>query len=401
MDVGASCGVAAMRRPGASGRGVRTAPFLVMDVLAQANRRAAAGDAVFHLEIGEPGGGPPEAVRAAAARALATAPLGYTEAAGLPELRRRLARHYAETHGVAVDPERILLTAGASGAFVLAFLAAFEPGDRVALATPCYPAYRNILEALGIEAVLVPGEAADGFQPTPALLDRVPGPLHGLVIASPANPTGTMLRPAAQAALVAWARARQVRLVADEIYHGVTYASPATTALAAAPEVIVVNSFSKFFAMTGWRLGWLVVPPELVEPVTRLAQNLFIAPSTIAQHAALGAFDATAELTARVRGYGRARDRLIAALATAGLAPAAPPDGAFYLYLDVARYTADAVAFARRVLDATGVAITPGVDFDPDRGRHHVRLAFAGPEAAVEEAGRRLARLLGPAREVA
>jgi aspartate/methionine/tyrosine aminotransferase len=362
-----------------------------MDVMTAANRRAAQGLPVFHLEVGEPGGGTPAAALAAARDALAGPSLGYTEALGIAPLRRRIAQHYRETYGLDVAVERIAVTPGASGAFLLAFLAAFDAGDVVALAEPGYPAYRTILETLGVQVAAVQATVAERFQPTPENLGALTQAPRGLVLASPANPTGSMLNETAMRRLVAWAAARQVRIISDEIYHGIVYGAPATSILAIAPDAIVVNSFSKFFCMTGWRLGWLVLPEALVEPVTRLAQNLFIASSTVAQYAALGVFDATAELRARVAGYRSNRDRLLDALASADIDRVAPPDGAFYLYADIGHLTQDSAAFARRLLDETGVAVTPGVDFDRRRGGAFVRLSFAGDAATVGEAGQRLA----------
>ncbi|BCX18129.1 MAG: aminotransferase [Geminicoccaceae bacterium] len=367
------------------------APFTVMQVLEAANRRAREGRPVHHLEIGEPGDGPPASVLKAARDALGRVPLGYSEALGLPALRARIARLYAERYGITVPAERIAVTCGASGAFVLGFLAAFDAGDRVAVTLPAYPAYRNILEALGVEVVALPTGPETRFQPTVEALEAVPGPLAGLVLQSPANPTGTMLDAPALARLARWCAERGVRLVSDEIYHGITYGAPATTALAADPHALVVNSFSKYWCMTGWRLGWAVVPEDLLEPFTRLAQNLFIAPSTIAQYAALAALEAGAELDARVELYRRNRDRLLEALAAGGLERVAPPDGAFYLWVDIAARGEPATTFCRRLLDETGIALTPGVDFDPLRGEGWVRLAFAGAEAAVAEAADRLA----------
>jgi aspartate/methionine/tyrosine aminotransferase len=370
------------------------APFIVMEMMAAANARAASGADVLHLEVGEPGGGaPPGAVKAATV-ALADGGCGYTEAFGLPALRAALAARYREEHGVAVDPTRIAMTVGASGAFILAFLAAFDAGDRVVVTDPGYPAYRNILGALGIEAVPVPTDLATRFQPTPELLDRVPGPIHGLIVASPSNPTGTMLPRAEFARLAAYCAGRGIRLVSDEIYHGITYGEPAETALAFLDDAIVVNSFSKFYGMTGWRLGWLVLPPELVAPVTRLAQNLFISAPAIAQHAALGAMADTPELERRVERYRRNRAHLLGALADAGLTRMAPPDGAFYLYVDIGGFASDSVQLCRRLLDETGVALTPGVDFDPRRGRRFVRLSFAGSEDEVAAAADRLTSFL-------
>lgn len=373
------------------------APFTVMEVLAAANRRAAAGRAVNHLEIGEPGGGPPSPALEAARRALESGSLGYTEALGLPALRARIARLYAERHGLAVPAERIAVTCGASGAFLLGFLAAFDAGDQVALATPAYPAYRNILEALDCVVVPLPTGPETRFQPTVEQLAPLEGRLAGLILQSPANPTGTMLEEAALAGLCAWCRGRGVRLVSDEIYHGITYERPAASALAWMDEALIVNSFSKYWCMTGWRLGWAVVPEDLLEPFTRLAQNLFIAPPAIAQHAALAALEATDELDARVALYRRNRDRLLAALGRGGLDRVAPPDGAFYLWVELPDRLRPASAFCRRLLEETGVALTPGIDFDPERGEGWVRLSFAGAEAEVARAAERLGAWLARA----
>lgn len=365
-------------------------PFIVMDVVRAAEARAAAGHDVLHLEIGQPSTPAPKGVVAAAQAALAGNVLGYTGAFGLEALRERLAAWYQERYGVAPGPERIALTPGSSGAFVLAFLAAFEPGDRVALATPCYPAYRNILTALGIEPVLVPAEAEHGFQPTPALLERA-GPLAGVVVASPANPTGTMLSAAELSALAGWCRQHGARLVSDEIYHGITYGKPAATALAFDDGAIVVNSFSKYFSMTGWRLGWAVVPPDMVRAIECLAQNLFISPPTLSQMGALAAFDCIPELEENVARYARNRALLLEELPKAGFDRLAPADGAFYIYADVAHLTNDSTLFCRRMLEEVGVAATPGVDFDPDRGNRSLRFSFAGATGTMAEAARRLA----------
>jgi len=373
----------------------RVPPFIVMDVLREANARAAAGHGVLHLEVGQPGAGAPAGVIAAAQRAMTAGPLGYSEALGVPALRRRIARHYAEAYGVELDPQRVVVTPGSSGAFILAFLAAFEAGDRVALAAPGYPAYRNILSALGLEVVEVPVGPAERFQPTPELL-RACGRLDGVIVASPSNPTGTMLDRPALEALARYCSEAGVRLISDEIYHGITYDAPAVSALETGDEAIVVNSFSKYYAMTGWRLGWLVLPPELVRPVECLAQNLFIAASTLSQEAALAAFDCGDELEGHVQVYARNRARLLAMLRDVGLdGDVAPPDGAFYLYLDVGRFTNDSPQLCRRLLQETGVALTPGLDFDPARGHRTLRISFAASEADVAEAADRLAAWFG------
>ncbi|MBI3503933.1 MAG: aminotransferase class I/II-fold pyridoxal phosphate-dependent enzyme [Proteobacteria bacterium] len=370
------------------------ASFIVMDVMRAANARdARARDAAgrsIHLEVGQPGTPAPTTVRAAAKAALDADRLGYTDAMGVPQLRARIAKHYAETYGIDLDPARVCVTTGSSGGFLLAFLSAFDADDRVALADPGYPAYRNILKAIDCVPVGLPATAASRFQPTPALLDAAGGDLAGLIVASPANPTGSMLSPAELKALVEWCRRKGTRFVSDEIYHGIVYGEPAKTALSFGDDMFVVNSFSKYFSMTGWRLGWLVVPPDLVRAVERLAQNLFISPPTLAQVAAVAAFDARAEMDGHVRTYRANRDYLLAELPKAGLRDFAPPDGAFYLYADVAHLTNDSTEFCRRMLDEAGVAATPGVDFDPARGNRFVRFSFAGTMADMVEAARRL-----------
>ncbi|MFI4986785.1 MAG: pyridoxal phosphate-dependent aminotransferase [Alphaproteobacteria bacterium] len=362
-----------------------TPPFIVMDVLRAANERQAAGAEVCHLEVGQPGTGAPQAVLAAARAALDGHRLGYTEALGMTSLRARIARHYGERYGIAVPLERIVVTTGSSGAFVTAFLAAFDPGDRVALAAPSYPAYRNILAALGIEPVILAASEATRYQPTVELVAAA-GPLDGLIVASPSNPTGTMLAPAELAALALYCDGAGIRFVSDEIYHGITYEAPAATALASSENAVVVNSFSKYYSMTGWRIGWMVAPADLVRPIECLAQNLYISPPTLSQIAAEAAFDCTAELDAIVAGYARNRALLLDELPKAGFDRFAPPDGAFYLYADVHHLTNDSTAFCKRMLHETGVAATPGVDFDGARGRRTLRFSFAGAEAEIAAA---------------
>jgi aspartate/methionine/tyrosine aminotransferase len=370
-------------------------PFIVMEVVRAAAARAASGGDVLHLEIGQPSTGAPRAVIEAAKAALERELLGYTEALGVPALRNRLAAFYRERYGVAVPAERIALTVGSSGAFLLAFLAAFEPGDRVALTVPGYPAYRHILRALDIVPVEIPVGPETGFHPTIELLERIAAPLAGLIVASPANPTGTMLSREHYRELAAYCAARSIRLISDEIYHGITYGALATTALEVTEDGVVINSFSKYFSMTGWRLGWMVLPADLVRSVECLAQNLFISAPSLAQHAALAAFDSIAELDANVRRYEANRALLLEALPAAGFRDFAPADGAFYLYADVGHRTNDSEAFCRRLLAETGVAITPGIDFDPQRGHRHVRFSFAGATADMAEAARRLAAWRG------
>lgn len=376
-------------------RAARVAPFLAMDVMAAANERAARGADVIHLEVGEPGFAPPRPALDRAAEVLGGQRLGYTEALGLPALRHGIAAHYRRRQGIELDPARVIVTVGGSGAFVLAFLAAFDPGDRVVVPEPAFPAYRNVLEALGIEVVRLALGPETGYRTTRAALDALDGPLHGLVVASPANPTGTMLHGPDLAALVAWCGERRVRLVADEIYHGLTFDEPAVSVLETSEDAIVVNGFSKYFCMTGWRLGWLVAPDDLVRPIERLAQNLYISAPALSQHAAIRALDCTAELDRRIDRYRTNRDLLVRHLTAAGHDRFAPPDGAFYLYLDVSGFGMPSGELCSRLLADTGVALTPGADFDPTRGDDFVRLAFCGPEEEVARGAERLAAWLG------
>jgi len=367
-------------------------PFIVMDVMRSANAREAAGHAVVHLEVGQPATAAPRGVLKAANRAMGAFPLGYTEAIGIQALRQRIAEHYQSFYNRAVDPDRIIVTTGSSGGFVLAFLAAFDAGDRVALADPGYPAYRNILLALGIDAVSLPTGAETRFQPSPALLDTVKGPLDGLIVASPANPTGTMLDPDALAALADYCCDRGIRLISDEIYHGITYDGRVETALAFTDQAVIINSFSKYFSMTGWRIGWMVAPDDLLRPIECLAQNLFISPPSLSQHAALATFDCGAELDANVRRYARNRQILLDGLPALGMDRLAPADGAFYIYADISRYGLDSDLFCARLLDEAGVAMAPGRDFDQARGGDFVRISFAGSNEDMEQAVARLAR---------
>lgn len=374
-----------------SGRG-QIDPFIVMDVMREANALDAAGEDIVHLEVGQPGTSAPARVRDAAIAALNADRLGYTDALGIPALRDRLAMHYSDFYGVSVDPARIVITTGSSGAFLLAFLAAFDVGDRVALAAPGYPAYRNILTALGIEPVIVETRLEDRFQPTLELLARVEGRLDGLIVASPSNPTGTMIGAAEMAGLTGYCRENGIRFVSDEIYHGITYGHESVTALEHDPEAVIINSFSKYFSMTGWRLGWMIVPPEMTRSIECLAQNLFISPPTLSQHAAMAAFDSQEELQSNIARYARNRDILLAELPRAGFDRLAPADGAFYIYADVGHMTNDSAEFCRRMLTEAQVAATPGLDFDPYRGNTYVRFSFAGSEDDMTRAVERLRR---------
>ena len=365
-------------------------PFIAMDVLREANELAAGGTDVIHLEVGQPSTPAPRAVIAAAEAALRREVLGYTDALGLPALREAIARHYQRVYRAAIDPARIIVTTGSSAGFILAFLAAFDAGERVALAAPSYPAYRNILAALD----LVPVELATGqtehYQPAPELLRGEGKRIDGLIIASPANPTGSMIDPATLAALAKYCAATGIRLVSDEIYHGITYEKPAASAAALSADAIIVNSFSKYYSMTGWRIGWMIVPSDMLRAVECLTQNLFISPPALAQHAALAAFDAAEELEANCRRYAENRALLLAELPKAGFERFAPADGAFYLYADIAALTNDSRDFCSRMLRDIGVACTPGVDFDPRRGHATMRLCFAGATGDIAEAVRRL-----------
>ena len=315
--------------------------------------------------------------------------LGYTEALGLAELRGKIAQHYRMRYGVALDPARVVVTTGSSGAFLLTFLAAFEAGDRIALTSPSYPAYKNILQPLGLEIADIEVGPLTRFQPTVDLLYQA-GQLDGLMVASPSNPTGSMLDAAAMNELVTGCAARGIRLISDEIYHGITYDAAAVSALEFGDEMIVINSFSKYFSMTGWRLGWMVVPPDLVRSVECLAQNFFVAPPTLSQLAALAVFDCRDELDANVRSYARNRELLLDRLPRAGFRDIAPPDGAFYLYADVGHLTNDSAEFCRRMLAETGVAATPGIDFDTTRGHRFIRFCYAGSIDDAAQAADRL-----------
>jgi aspartate/methionine/tyrosine aminotransferase len=380
------------------GKGAEAPPFIVMDVIAAANARAAAsapGDPrVIRMEVGQPStGAPAAAVEAAVAAMRAGETLGYTEAFGTRPLRERIARLYAERYGVEVPVARIAVTVGASGAFPLAFLAAFDRGDRIALAAPFYPPYVNILTALGLVPVMLEAGPESRYQPTVAMLEALDPPPDGLIVASPCNPAGTMLHADELAALARWCTGHGVRLISDEIYHGLTYGEPATTA-ATIPGAVVINSFSKYWSMTGWRVGWMVLPEDLARPVERLAQNLFISAPGVSQVAALAAFDADAELRGHVARYAANRALLLDALPKAGIDRLAPAEGAFYLYADVGHLTNDSAAWCTRMLAEIAVAATPGVDFDRTRGHRTVRFSFCGATEDMAEAAERIRRWL-------
>ena len=363
------------------------APFLVMDIVEAARAHEEAGRRIVHMEIGQPGTPAPAGARRALAEDMERGALGYTTSLGLPALRSRIARHYADCYGLDLDPARVIVTAGASGAFVLAFTAFFDPGDRVAMGLPGYPSYRQILTAMSLAPVGLPTDASSRFQPVPDMLTE---DLQGVIVASPGNPTGTMLNAAELGALIARAAEIGATFVSDEIYHGLDFGRRAVSALEVSDDVVVVNSFSKYFSMTGWRVGWMVVPDTAVRAVERLAQNMFICAPHAAQVAALAAFDCRDELEANRAIYAKNRELLLAGLPEAGFDRIAPPDGAFYVYADVSHLTDDSVALAADILDRAGVAVTPGVDFDPERGRGTLRFSYAASTEDIEEGLRRL-----------
>ncbi len=368
-------------------------PFRVMDVITAANALSArlgpADPAIIRMEVGQPAHGAPGHALSVAQHAMGQHALGYTEALGLPALRARIATHYGEWYGLEVPASRIAVVAGASAGFPLGFLAAFAPGDRIALTTPCYPPYLNIMTALGLHPVRLPSDASTGFQPTIAMLEALDPAPDGLLIASPANPTGSMLSADDLAALARACHAKGIRLISDEIYHGLTYGKPIATAAAYSPSAIVINSFSKYFSMTGWRVGWMVLPDDLIRPVERLAQNMFICAPHISQVAALAAFDCHAELQARRDRYAQSRDILLATLPHAGLGTIAPPDGAFYLYADISAAGQDSTDFCSALLADWHIAATPGHDFDSERGGHFIRLSYCADPADIEIAAQR------------
>ena len=365
-------------------------PFIAMEVLKAANLREQEGGEVFHMEVGQPGTPAPSKVLAAAKEALDTQQIGYTDALGIAPLREAIAKHYRDFYDIDVPKERVVVTTGSSGGFLLTFLAAFDKGEGVLLAEPGYPAYRNILTSLDLVPVGLPCHAETNFQPTPELIDKISDPIAGLLVASPSNPTGTMIKHDELAALVDYCNGRGLQFISDEIYHGITYDEPATTALALTDDAIIINSFSKYFSMTGWRLGWMIVPERLVSTIEKLAQNLFISPPALSQYAAIAAFDCKEDLEENVRGYARNREVLLSELPKLGLSRLASADGAFYVYADVREFTNDSVEFCKKMLRETGVAATPGLDFDPHRGNGYVRFSFAGSTDTIEQAITRL-----------
>jgi aspartate/methionine/tyrosine aminotransferase len=371
-------------------------PFMVMDVMTAAARIEAAGGRVIHMEVGQPAAPAPATAIAAAKRALEVGQIGYTAALGIPSLRARIARHYGDVYDLDIDPGRVVVTTGSSAGFILAFLGLFEPGDRVAITSPGYPPYRHILTALGCDPVRIEisGETRWALTVEALLEKHRRTPLKGLLVASPANPTGTMMRGEALRELIQAAETEGIRVISDEIYHGLDYAFPAETAARFSENALVINSFSKYFCMTGWRVGWVVAPAPLVRPIERLQQNLAISVPTLSQVAAEAAFDGRDEMEAVKRGYEENRRILVEGLPRAGLDKFLPVDGAFYLYADASRFTNDSLEFAKRMLEEAGVAATPGVDFDPARGKSFIRFCYAGSADEMKQAVERLGRWL-------
>ncbi|MDO6725385.1 aminotransferase class I/II-fold pyridoxal phosphate-dependent enzyme [Cognatishimia sp. 1_MG-2023] len=363
-------------------------PFIVMDVMEAARKAEAAGRHIIHMEVGQPGTPAPKAARQVLAEQMMHDTMGYTVALGIPALRKRIAQLYGEWYNVDLNPDRVVVTSGSSGAFLLAFTALFDAGDRVAIGAPGYPSYRQILKALSLEPVDLQSSLSNRLQPVPA--DFADQDIQGLLVASPGNPTGTMLDKPALSTLIDACKAKNAAFISDEIYHGIEYDAKAVTALEITDDCYVINSFSKYFSMTGWRVGWMVVPEDHVRTIERLAQNMFICPPHVSQVAALAAMDCTEELEANMDVYRANRQLMLEGLPTAGFTKFAPPDGAFYVYADVSDLTDDSRAFAAEILEEAGVAVTPGLDFDPIRGAGTLRFSYARATGDIIEG---LARL--------
>ncbi|WP_424934134.1 pyridoxal phosphate-dependent aminotransferase [Amaricoccus macauensis] len=370
-------------------------PFIVMDVMEEARAEEERGRHIIHMEVGQPAATIPDSAREALVEAMETDPLGYTVALGLPELREGIAALYDDWYGIDLDPQRVIVTSGSTAGFILAFTSLFDEGDRVAIGDPGYPSYRNILRSLGYQPVGIQTSAEHRFQPRPQDLT---GDLSGLLVASPGNPTGTILPREDLSSLIGAAQDRGIAYISDEIYHGLHYDAPATSALELSDRVYVINSFSKFFCLTGWRIGWMIVPPEHVRRIERIAQNMFICAPHVSQVAALAALRSRGELEERVPQYGRNREILLKGLPEAGFRKITRPDGAFYIYADVSEFTSDSRAFATQLLREAGVSVTPGLDFDPGRGHGTIRFSFAGDEGELREGLRRLGNWMGKQR---
>ena len=369
-------------------------PFIVMDVMRAANERAASGSDVLHLEVGQPSSPAPKKVIETAQFVLDNDKLGYTDALGISLLREKISGYYRDTYGVNPDPKRIVITSGSSGGLLLSFLSSFDVGDCVGMATPGYPAYKNMLKSLGVKVVEVPVDSKSHFQLKREVLDKLSKNLDGLIISSPSNPTGSMISSSGMRDLVDWCDRRGTRLISDEIYHGIVYGEQASTALSYGTDVIIINSFSKYFSMTGWRLGWMVIPESMIRSIECLAQNLYISPPSLSQMAAVAVFDCMDELNENVARYRINRDILLEKLPNAGLEQFAPVDGAFYIYANVSHLTNDSSEFCKRMLSEIGVAMTPGIDFDGINGKSYVRLCFAGATQDINQAAARLQKWL-------
>lgn len=365
-------------------------PFIVMDVMEAARKAEAAGRRIIHMEVGQPATPAPKGAREVLARTLEQ-PLGYTVALGLPALRQGIAALYQRWYGIELDPARVVVTPGSSGAFILAFSALFDAGDRVALGEPGYPSYRQILRAMSLDPVGIPTRIEDRYQPRP---EDLPGDVQGLILASPGNPSGTVLRRDELAALTSRAAALGISVISDEIYHGLDYGAGFHSALEVTDDVVVINSFSKYFSMTGWRVGWMVVPEPMIRTVERIAQNMFICPPHASQVAALAALDCVDEAEANLAVYAANRQMLLKRLPQIGFDRIAPPEGAFYIYADVSELTDDSLSFAAEILEKAGVAVTPGLDFDPRRGARTLRFSYAGASADIAEGLDRLAAFM-------
>lgn len=367
-------------------------PFIVMDVMRAAAAAEAAGRHIIHMEVGQPGTGAPKGATQALGQAMTDGPLGYTLALGLPALRARIAQMYGEWYNVDLDPARVVITPGSSGGFILAFTALFDTGDRVGIGAPAYPSYRQTLKTLALNPVDLPTAAENRYQPVPA--DFADMDLAGLLVASPANPTGTMLDKAAMGVLIGACKDTDTSFISDEIYHGIEYDKKAVSALELTNDCYVINSFSKYFSMTGWRVGWMVVPEDHVRVVERIAQNMFICAPHASQIAALSAMDCDDELQANMDVYRTNRQMMIDGLRAAGITDFAPPDGAFYVYADVSDLTDDSRVLAAEILEKAGVAVTPGLDFDPLRGHTTLRFSYARSTADMREGLVRLANFM-------
>ncbi len=365
--------------------------FRVLDLLRIANERERAGDDIIHMEAGQPQDGAPWPVIAHAKQMLdSDARMGYTEASGMPLLKERISHWYRERYGLDIAPERVTVTIGASGGFLFSFLTVFEPGDRVALAAPGYPAYRNILKTLGIQPVEIPTTQEENYQPSIQRLEELEGPIDGLIIASPSNPAGTILKQEELKALVEWCEAKGIRVISDELYHGVVFEGSVDSVLRFSDQAVAVNSFSKYFAMTGWRLGWIITPPDMARRIKAIAESMFVAPPTLAQHMAVKVFEHTEILDGYVKRYKHNLEILKRELPKAGISNLSETKGAFYLYADISDLTDNSNDFCFKMLDDIKVAMTPGQDFDLERGHKTMRISFAGSSEEMEEACRRL-----------